>query len=202
MESSNILKKYIITDKINNPDNYIDIDETINNTNNINKRLNSRENSEYILSLLGKCIEKNGTQMYISKSSDAKFKNLELASVQSLFSLGKYKKYELHFDFGNEKNEKILNDPLEKEKFIKEYKENIAKELNIDINNLIFTNLERGSVKVDISNAESAYEGDKTILVLSGKYAIKKIEEKPLLEILKISSEILDPMGDRSEGWG
>jgi hypothetical protein len=37
----------------------------------------------------------------------------------------------LHFDFGEEQNKKIFSDPLEKEKFLKEYKKkNIRKITN------------------------------------------------------------------------
>ena len=51
-------------------------------------------NSNIILSLRGKCIEKNGTEIVISKKKDENFKDIELASLQSLFSLGNQKKYE------------------------------------------------------------------------------------------------------------
>ncbi len=32
--------------------------------------------------------------------------------------------------------------------------------------------------------------------------SIKKIDEKPLLEELQVTPDILDPKGDRNKGWG
>ena len=58
---SNIIKKYILIEKEKNPNNYIDIDKTINDIDNIIENIDSPNNSNFVLSLLGKCIEKNGT---------------------------------------------------------------------------------------------------------------------------------------------
>ena len=199
---TDILKRYIINDKAKNPDNYIDIEETINEIDNINNNMNSKENPEFILSILGKCIEKNGNQVYISKTKNKKFDNIELASIHSLISLGKEKKYEIHFDFGEEKNNVIFNNSFERENFIHKWKEKISENLKIDINNLILTNIHHGSIRVDASIINGTEKEEKALLELEGKSYIKKIEEKPLLEALEISPEILDPNGDRNQGWG
>ena len=49
---------------------------------------------------------------------------------------------------------------------------------------------------------ESTEASEKSINNLQGKNNINKIEEKPLLEALQISNNILDPKGNRFEGWG
>ena len=139
---STIIKKYIILEKEKNPDNYIDIDKTLNDHEQISKNFDSMDNNDFILSLIGKCIEKNGTEIFISKKKDEQFKDIELASLQSLFSLGNQKKYELHFDFGDENNKKILNESKEKEKFLKEWKIKIAEKLKIKEDKLIFTDVQ------------------------------------------------------------
>ena len=46
--------------------------------------------------LIGKCVENNGTEVYITKKESEEYKNLELASIQSLFSLGNQKKFVFH----------------------------------------------------------------------------------------------------------
>jgi hypothetical protein len=116
---TDILKRYIINDKIQNPNNYIDIDETINNVDNVNTNLNSKENAYFILSLLGKCIENNGIQSFISKSKNTEFNDIEMASIQQLISFVNEKKFEIHYEFVHKKNDLILNDEEEKEKLIK-----------------------------------------------------------------------------------
>ena len=199
---TDILKRYIINDKIQNPNNYIDIDETINNVDNVNTNLNSKENAYFILSLLGKCIENNGIQSFISKSKNTKFNDIEMASIQSLISLGNEKKFEIHYEFEHKENDLILNDEEEKEKFIKKYKKEIADKLKIDINNLVFTNIHHGSVSVDVSIVNGTKKEEEALLSLSGNDNIKTIEVKPILGALEISPDILDPMGDRHDGWG
>ena len=71
IDYSGILKKEITIDKIDNPHNYIDIDKTLNNIENINKNINSNE-SEFILSLIGKYLEKNGAKLNILKKNERK----------------------------------------------------------------------------------------------------------------------------------
>ena len=123
---SRILNKYILKKTIENKNNYIDTEQIVKNYSNLKKEYNSK-NSNFILSLLSKCYEKIGTKIYIAKEKDKELNNIEAASIQSLFSIGTKKKYEIHFDFGKEKNEKILNNKEEQEKFLIEYKKKYLK---------------------------------------------------------------------------
>ena len=85
--------------------------------------------------------------------------------------------------------------------FINIYKPLITKELNIDEKNLILKDFHRGCVGVSCSQVESSENSDLAIQNLQGKFNIEKINEKPLLEALQISSNILDPEGNRMSGW-
>ena len=190
---SNSLKKYVIIEKIKNPNNYIDIKDTFNNTNNIEKNLNSKE----VLSLLAKYIEKNGTEVYISTSKDTQFKNIEIASFVSLFCLGNMKKYEILFDLDEEQHQNLINDPKEKENFIKSWNFLISKILGIDNNNLILINNNINSMSLYGSIINETIENNKKMKSLEGNYLIKKIEEKPIIEAIQISSEIFDKRGDK-----
>ena len=201
IDYSRILKKHIIIEKSEHPENYIDKDEILNDLDQVIDGINSNS-SDFILSVIGKCVENNGTEVYITKKSNEEYKNLELASIQSLFSLGNQKKFVLHFNFGKEEDENILKSPEKQEDFIKVYKPLIAKEINIDENNLIFKDIHRGCLGVSFVQVESSEESDKSLLNLQGKFNIEKIEEKSLLETLQISSNILDPKGNRFSGWG
>ena len=53
IEFSNMLKTYIVNEAIKNPNNYLNIDETINDLDNIHHNMNSEDNPEFILSILG-----------------------------------------------------------------------------------------------------------------------------------------------------
>ena len=154
------------------------------------------------LSLLGKCIQNNGIELNISKTEEKKFKNIELASIQSLFSLGSQKKFEFHFDFGKEINQKILESKEEQEKFLNEWKTKISQKLNINSKNLILTDVHHGCVGVYGSVINSTKKQEEAILSLGGFGNITKVGKKPILEVLQINSIILDPKWDRNKGWG
>ena len=199
MEYSSMIKRYVTKEKIEHPENYIDMDNTINHLDNFGKELNT--NNDYVLSLLGKSVENNGIEMNVSKKKDENFDKIELASIQSIFTLSDHKKYELHFDFGDEENEKIIKDPYKKKEFLNKYKEKIAKELQIKAENIILTDVHHGSVGVDLSIVNQGKKGYKDVKKLEGKLNMK-VKEKPLLETLQISPEILDERGNRKGNWG
>ena len=201
IEYSSMIKRYIAKEKAYHPENYIQIDEAISNIESLGKDLNSN-NSDFVLSLIGKSIENNGIEMNISKKKDENFNKIELASIQSIFTLGNQKKYDLHFDFGSEENKSIINNSQKKEEFIQKYKSIIAKKLEIDENNIILTDIQKGSVTCKLSIMNSGNNNLKYKNKLNELQNIKNVEEKPLLESLQISPEILDQRGDRSEGWG
>ena len=201
IDFSRILKKYIIIEKNKNPDNYIDMDDVLYNSDNISERINSND-PEFILSLIGKCAQNNGTEVYITKKSNEEFKNIESASIQSLFSLGNQKKYILHFNFQDKIIEQILESREMQKDFIESFKPLISKELDDDYDNLIFRDIHRGSLGVTCTLVESSEKTDNLFPKLKGQNNIEEVEEKPLLEALQISPNILDPEGNRSTGWG
>jgi hypothetical protein len=59
-------------------------------------------------------------------------------------------KCEVKFDFGEKKNDEILNNENEKEKFIKEWKIKLSQKLGISPDDIIITNLRKGSLEADI----------------------------------------------------
>ena len=109
----------------------------------------------------------------------------------------------MHFDFGEDTNRKILNNPEEKEKFLKDWKIKIAQKLNINDDDLILTNVHRGSVAVHLVIINSTPTQEKKAIICLKEYnEIKKINEKPMIDILQISPDILDKRGNRYKGWG
>ena len=64
------------------------------------------------------------------------------------------------------------------------------------------TNVKHGSVCVDAKIVNETKEDESVLLALQGIKNVKKIEEKPLLEALQVSPDILDSDGDRHKGWG
>ena len=199
MYLSNPLKKYIMIDKIKNLNSYINIDETINNPNNMTKKINSKDNSNFILSILSKFFEQKGIDVYVSTEKDEQFKNIEIASFLSLIYLGNLKKYELWLDFGEEQNNNLIYIPEEKDNFIKNYKFIISKILDIHPEDLIliYKELNPNSIVLNMSIINETNGVNENILKLDKIDFIKKVEEKPILDTIQINPELLDKRLDK-----
>ena len=101
-----IIKDEILIEKEENPEKFIDVNEAIKNENNEN----------FAISLLAKDLENNGIITAVEKFSDDQ--DIDATNLQFMFNgLATKKKLDVHFDYGKEKNEKILNDPIEQKKF-------------------------------------------------------------------------------------
>jgi ATP-binding cassette subfamily A (ABC1) protein 3 len=73
-EVDKILKDFQLEDMKNivakNSDSCIDINDILYHVSNQHKIISSLENTKFVLSLFGKCFEKNGTKIYISKKKN------------------------------------------------------------------------------------------------------------------------------------
>ena len=107
-----------------------------------------------------------GAVNYITKKPNEEIKDIEFASIQSLFSLGTQNKYTLHFGFDEATIEQILANPEMQENFLKEYKPIITKELDFYTDNLIFRDIHRGSLGVTCFQIESSEETDILIYLI------------------------------------
>ena len=64
--------------------------------------------------------------------------------------MSKRNKYNLHFDFGKEKNDKLLNDEEERIKFHDKLRKKLSKEYNINEEDIIITFPRKGSYQVSV----------------------------------------------------
>ena len=201
LELSNPLKKYILIDKIKNINSHINIEEIINNPSNITHKINSRENSSLILSILCKFFQQKGIEMHVTSKKNEDFKNIDIASFIAFISLGNIKKYELLFDFGQEFNS-IFNYLSEEEKnrYLNDIKLKISQLLNIDSNYIIiiFKESNKDSIIVNISLLNNIHiNNEDFISKLKNLNFLKKLEEKPIFETILLNSELLDKRGDK-----
>ena len=120
----------------------------------------------------------------------------------NLFTLVNQKKYELIFDFGEEKIKEIMTSLNPIRTFKKEYKKIIAEKLEVEKKNIIFSDIQEGSLRVHLKIRNNNKKDSEIIDRLKGIENLKKVNIKPLLEELRVSPEILDPKGNRNSGWG
>ena len=197
------LNQYISVEKIKNPNNFIDIYDTLENFDDDYSILNSSKHQDFILALFGKFLEINGTKTYIMKKKIEEFDNIELSSIQTLFSLGSQRKYEIHFDFGKTKNFEILKDKKIQNEFLNKYKEKIANILNINENRIIFKGVKFGTDTVKLAIIDQNLQEEQNIVNLKDELGnVTEINKKVMIDTLLYSKDILDPLGDRHNGWG
>ena len=169
-----ILKKYILIQQYKNKNNFIIKDEYLNDIKYYAKTVNSAEDGIFILSLMAKMIEENNTNVYITKNKDSQFQNIELVSLQAFLCLGNQEKYELHFDLGEEENEKILSNEKDAQIFIKDLKKELSQLLKINEDRLIITNVHHGCLATDLKVSDETKEERKLILEKLNNLRIKK----------------------------
>jgi hypothetical protein len=81
------------------------------------------------------------------------------------------KKYNLHFDLGEKRNEELLYNKVEQEKFNNKLRKKLSLEYNIPEDKIIITNPEKGSYQVQvIFQTDEFNEPDLDINKLREKY--------------------------------
>ena len=120
------------------------------------------------------------------------------------------KKYDLHFELGSERNEQLLQDENEYEKFKNDIKKKLSKDYGISEDKIVVTFPQRGSFRIQVifqsdefnelttKELEQKFKNDKEFPELS---RLKEIHEDVIMGGCKLSKNQLDPAGNRSEGW-
>ena len=115
-------------------------------------------------------------------------------------------KYDLHFDFGKEKNEKLLNDKNERKLFHDKLRKRLSIEYNINEEDIIITFPRKGSYKVTvifkskdcILNKDELLNKFKNEKDELGK--LKDIEKGIIFEGCLLTSSMLDYRGNNKDG--
>ena len=188
-----IMKNEIIEEKKNNPDKFIPTEKALKETN--NKQI-------FCLGVLAQSLENFGIVTAIEKnpSSDAKSQDASNTVLQFITNgLINKNKYNFHFDFGEERNNELLNNKIEQKKFNDKLRKKLSIEYNIPEDKIILTNPQKGSYeiqvifetdefnKIDIINIDkfkSQCQNDKNFKELCH---LKQIHKSLIMEGCKLS---------------
>ena len=201
IDFSRALNHFVVREKRKNLNNFIDINKTLEDFDDYSSTLNSKKHGEFILALLGKFLEENGTKVNILKEKDKELDDIELSSLQALFSLGTQRKYYIHFNLGETETYEILKNKSLQLKFLENYKNKISNILKIDINRIILKDVRFGCTQTTFSIVDQSNQEDGRIHRLKGG-EIVEIEKRVMVDEQILSLDILDPKGDRAKGWG
>ena len=201
-----IMKEQIKEEKKNNPENFIEIKDALN--------LENEDNELFALGLLAHNLEQDGTEVAIKKQGDQGEDEFEDDTTCLQFisnGMTQRKRYDLHFDFGEQKNEEYLNDQQKYEELKENLKEKLSKDYNISKDKIIVTLPQRGSFRVQVifqseefnnlnlKEFKSKFENDDEFPDLQ---QLKEINEDAIMSACKLRREQLDSKGNRVDNWG
>ena len=201
----NIMKKEIQKEKEENPENFIETKDAL--------KLEQKNQDLFALGLLSQNLEDEGIETVIEKENNEEDEEDAGTTCLQFITSGLYnkQKYDLHFDLGEERNEEILNNEKEYEKFKNDIKLKLSKDYNIPIEKIIVTFPQKGSLHVQVIFQSDQFNNlDKNDFLNKFKNDsefkelrnLKEIHSDVILKICKLSKNMLDERGNRSEGWG
>ena len=202
-----IMKEEIIEEKIKNSQKFISIKEATKEEN--------KYEGIFCLGLLAKSLENIGIVTAIEKNSSKDEKSQNIANIVLNFitnGMIDKKKYDLHFEFDDKKNNELLYNKKEQEKFHNKLRKKLSVEYKIPESKIIITNPRKGSyivqvifctndfnnINIDINTLKNNCD-DKEFNELKN---LRKIHTKLIMEGCKLSPDMLDPKGNRESGWG
>ena len=127
-----ITKKEIFLEKKKNPEKFIETSEAL--------KLKEEDEDLFVLGLLSNNLEEIGIETAIEKDITEDKQDAAATCLQYITSgLGLKKKYDLKFDFDEERNNELLYDKNEFEIFKKNLKKKLSKDYNIPEDKIIVT---------------------------------------------------------------
>ena len=193
-----IMKEEIIKEKETNPEKFISTEEIIQQKSN---------DQVYALGIFSKVLENQGMVTAIEKGSGEEEKQTAMTTMQFLVNgMSNRNKYNLHFDFGKEKNDKLLNDEEERIKFHDKLRKKLSKEYKIHEEDIIITFPRKGSYQVSVifksedftlseDQLKEKFKNEKDEL---GK--LKQIEKGIILDGCILNPSMLDHRGNNKDG--
>ena len=195
-----IMKEQILEEKKTNPKKFYTTKEII-------QKKDEENNDIFALGIFSKALESQGMVTAIEKNNDEDSQKSAQTTLQFLVNgMSDKSKYNLHFDFGKEKNNKLLEDENERKKFHDKLREKLSKEYNINEEDIIITFPRRGSYQVTIifksqdfklneQELKKKFQKDKDELS-----KLKKIESGIIFGGCKLKPSMLDYRGNNKDG--
>ena len=199
-----IMKEEIIQEKKANPEKFISIEEAT-------KKENEGKGT-FCLGILAKNLENMGITTAIEKntSNNSDSANTVLEFITN--GMIDKKKYDFHFDLGDKRNEELLNNKEEQEKFNNKLRKKLSLEYNIPEDKIIITNPQKGSYSVQVIFQTDEFNiKNIDINKLKGNCSdnefkelknLKEVHSGLIMDGCKLTENMLDPRGNRESGWG
>ena len=201
-----IMKEEILEEKKKNPEKFISIEEATKEEN--------KKNGTFCLGIVAQTLENLGITTAIEKGESNDEKSNDASSTVLQFMMNgmmEKKKYDLCFDLGEERNDELLTNKEEQEKFNQKLRKKLSIEYNIPEDKIIITNAQRGSYRIQVIFESEDFNKNIDIKTLTKncdnnefkelKY-LKNVQTSLIMEGCKLTEEMLDSRGNRESGWG
>ena len=194
-----VTKKEIKEEKIKHPERFIETSQALN--------METKDEGIFALGLISQNLENLGIETAIECSQDSDTTSLQFLTNGMIDK----KKYDLHFEFEEKRNEELLSNEEEFEKFKENLKLKLSKDYNVPPEKIIVTLPQRGSLHVQvIFQTEEFNNLDKNDFINKFKndgefkelQNLKDIQEDIIMGAVKLKKSNLDPRGNRNDGWG
>ena len=196
----NEMKTKILEESEKNPDKFIKIDEAI--------KMEKEDPGLFSLALISKTLKDCGINVLIEKENNINEceKSLELLCNGMIYK----KKYDFVFDFGDKTNSDILNNKEEYEKFKNKLKKKLSKMYDIPEDEIIITNPQKGSVRVQLIFQSNEFNNlkineFKEKFIKDPNYSelkyLKEIHNDVIVSTCALTIGQLDSEGNRYDGW-
>ena len=201
-EYGNKIKIEIEKEKKMNPEKYISTKEALQL---------GEKNELFPLGLIADILEKIGIEVLIEKD-ESEIDEYEATTISEYLTNGfiTKKKYNLKFDFGKKRNEELLNNKNEYEKFKNNLKNKLSKDWKIPPEKIIVAYPQRGSFSVQIIFQSDEFndlnlEEFKQKFINEEEYEelknIKEIHSDLIIGAFRLTKKQLDSRGNRQDGW-
>ena len=203
-----IMKEEILEDRKKRPERFIPIHEAT--------KENNRDNGLFCLGILAQNLERMGITTEIEKNAPVTEESQNESNTILQFIMNGMigqKKYNLHFDLGEGRNKQLLNNQKERENFNDKVRKKLSLEYKIPEEKIIITNPPNAKFQlqvifqnddfnnenIDFNTFKKNCMNDKDFQELS---KLKEVHKSLIMEGCRLSSNMLDPRGNRKDGWG
>ena len=195
-----IISEHILEEKEKNPEKFVPINKAIKY---------EVKDPMFCLGLLAHNLEEQGIMTVIEKEEVKTEEEKELSiSTLDFIANGMINKtkFDLHFDFGEERNEQLLFNEYEQNKFKDLIIQKISEKFCIPKEKLIVTDPQRGSIKFSLFQMEefntlSLKELKRQFKMDDTLCKIKRVQEDLIFKACKLTLNMLDSKGNRNTGW-
>jgi len=196
-----IMKEQILEEKKTNPEKFFTTEEIIE----------KKESNDdlFALGIFSKALESQGMVTAIEKEDNENDEDKKMAQTSLQFlvnGMSEKIKYNLHFDFGEDKNKQLLDDENERKNFHDKLRKKLSEEYNMNEEDIIITFPRKGSYQVSIifkSNDFNLNEKDLMNKFRNEKdelSKLKNIESGIILSGCKLRKSMLDYRGNNKDG--